>query len=70
MANPLNKRSAPTSTTVDTGEMEHNEFEGAKVRLRAVEPEDWELWYSDSTDTDLTRRGGVTHLPLSRAAKR
>ena len=47
-----------------------NEFEGSKVRLRAVEPEDGNVWYESGLDTDLDRRAGLTHLPLSRAAYR
>ena len=47
-----------------------NEFEGSKVRLRAVEPEDADVWYRSGLDTDLDRRAGSTHLPLSRAAYR
>ena len=47
-----------------------NEFEGSKVRLRAVEPEDADAWYESGLDTDLTRRAGITHLPSSRAAFR
>jgi RimJ/RimL family protein N-acetyltransferase len=47
-----------------------NEFQGRKVRLRAVEPEDADLWYQSGLDTDLDRRAGSTHLPSSRAAYR
>ncbi len=47
-----------------------NEFEGNLVRLRAVEPEDGDIWYASGLDTELDRRGGFTHLPSSRAAYR
>jgi RimJ/RimL family protein N-acetyltransferase len=47
-----------------------NEFEGNLVRLRAVEPEDGELWYASGVDSDIDRRGGFTHLPSSRSAYR
>lgn len=50
--------------------MGSNEFEGSKVRLRAVEPEDAEVWYESGLDTDADRRAGRTQLPLSRAAHR
>ena len=47
-----------------------NEFEGNLVRLRAVEPEDGDLWYASGVDTEIDRRGGFTHLPSSRSAYR
>ena len=47
-----------------------NEFEGSSVRLRAVEPEDGDVWYASGFDTELDRRGGFTHLPSSRSAYR
>ena len=47
-----------------------NEFEGNLVRLRAVEPEDGDLWYASGVDTEIDRRGGFTRLPSSRAAYR
>lgn len=47
-----------------------NEFEGSKVRLRAVEPEDADAWFESGLDTDLDRRAGTTRLPSSRAAVR
>jgi len=50
--------------------MAHNEFEGERIRLRAVEPEDAEFWYESGLDTEFDRRGGQTHLPSSRAAFR
>ncbi|MDQ3640710.1 MAG: GNAT family N-acetyltransferase [Actinomycetota bacterium] len=47
-----------------------NEFEGTLVRLRAVEPEDADVWYASGLDTETDRRGGFTHLPSSRSAYR
>jgi RimJ/RimL family protein N-acetyltransferase len=47
-----------------------NEFEGDKVRLRAMEPDDAEVWRSWGVDTDLDRMGGFTRFPSSRAAYR
>lgn len=50
--------------------MSTNEFEGRLVRLRAVEPEDWEAFARFDVDTDLARRDGNTHLPGSNSASR
>jgi RimJ/RimL family protein N-acetyltransferase len=47
-----------------------NEFEGDLVRLRAVEPEDGDVWFTSGFDTELDRRGAFTHLPSSRSAYR
>lgn len=47
-----------------------NEFEGDLVRLRAIEPDDGDIWYEAGVDTELDRRGGFTHLPSSRVAYR
>lgn len=47
-----------------------NEFQGKKVRLRAVETDDWEVWYASGLDSDLDRRAASTHLPYSRAVYR
>lgn len=52
------------------GVTRRNEFEGALVRLRGVEPEDADVWYASGLDTELDRRGGFTHLPSSRSAYR
>ncbi len=50
--------------------MGRNEFEGTKVRLRAVEPEDADVWFVSGLDTDLDRLADQTHLPYARAAYR
>ena len=50
--------------------MGRNEFEGKKVRLRAVEPEDAERWFASALDTDLDRWADQTHLPYARAVYR
>src|SRR5215210_3997719 len=47
-----------------------NEFQGDLVRLRAVEPEDGERWYSSGVDSEIDRRGGFTQFPSSRSAYR
>ena len=47
-----------------------NEFEGILIRLRAVEPEDGDVWYASGLDSELDRRGGFTHLPSSLSAYR
>lgn len=50
--------------------MGRNEFEGTKVRLRAVEPEDAEVWFASGLDTDLDRRADQTHLPYAHGVYR
>lgn len=50
--------------------MSFNEFEGDKVRLRAIEPEDSEAFTALDSDTELARLCGSTHLPRSKAASR
>ena len=47
-----------------------NEFQGDKVRLRAIEPDEWESFLVFEGDTDLTRLSGSTHLPASRESTR
>jgi len=47
-----------------------NDFEGRKVRLRAIEPDEWEQFLVFEGDTDLARLSGLTHLPASRASTR
>jgi RimJ/RimL family protein N-acetyltransferase len=42
--------------------MSFNVWQGEKVRLRAVEPEDWETYYRDSTDTEAARVGDQVHI--------
>ncbi len=50
--------------------MSRNEFEGGKVRLRAIEPDEWESFLVFEGDTDLARLSGSTHLPASRESTR
>ena len=45
-----------------------NQFQGHKVRLCAIEPEDWEALLALEEDTDLVRRSSLVRLPASRAA--
>lgn len=47
-----------------------NDFEGSSVRLRAVEPEDWEAFNAFDADTEMTRLSSSAHLPASRASLR
>ncbi len=50
--------------------MGRNEFEGNKVRLRAVEPDDAEVWFASALDTDADRRADHVHVPYSRGVYR
>lgn len=45
-------------------------WQGSRVRLRAVEPSDWEVFYEWNQDDDMTRRLDVVWLPQSREAVR
>jgi len=47
-----------------------NEFEGTKVRLRAIEPDEWEQFLIFEGDTELIRLSGGTSLPSSKAARK
>jgi RimJ/RimL family protein N-acetyltransferase len=47
-----------------------NEFEGDRVRLRALEPDDADIWRTWGVDTDLDRMGGFTRFPSTRDAYR
>lgn len=47
-----------------------NEFEGQRTRLRAVEPEDWEVFHAMDLDTELSRLDWDTHFPSSKAGHR
>lgn len=47
-----------------------NAFEGRKVRLRGVEPDDWPLFLEMASDTDSARSLGAANLPMSAAAAR
>lgn len=43
-------------------------WQGSRVRLRAIEPADWEVFYEWNQDDDMTRRLDVVWLPQSREA--
>jgi RimJ/RimL family protein N-acetyltransferase len=47
-----------------------NFWQGSRVRLRAVEPEDWENWYRYSLDTDTVRCEDRVRFPQSKEALR
>jgi len=47
--------------------MSHNLWQGQKVRLRAVEPEDWETYYHWNDDTDVARDCDWIPFPGSKA---
>ena len=48
-----------------------NYWQGERVRLRAVEPEDWEAHFLWNQDSDMMRRNDRIYFPQSReAAKR
>jgi RimJ/RimL family protein N-acetyltransferase len=40
-----------------------NAWQGEKVRLRAVEPEDWETYHRDGQDSEAARMGDAVHFP-------
>jgi RimJ/RimL family protein N-acetyltransferase len=44
----------------------NNMFEGKLVRLRAVEPADWETYYHWSSDTEMQRMEDQVDFPASR----
>ena len=48
--------------------MSLNFWEGEKVTLRVVEPEDWEVFYEWDKDTETARRGYFIPFPQSKAA--
>ncbi len=50
--------------------MNNQIWEGRRIRLRAVEPEDWEIHYAWDQDSEVSRRGYETHFPQSKAAVR
>jgi RimJ/RimL family protein N-acetyltransferase len=54
----------------NTADVGGKDFDGAKVRLRAIEPEEWEVFFEFDQDTDLARLGGYSHIPASRASTR
>jgi RimJ/RimL family protein N-acetyltransferase len=45
-------------------------FGGKRVRLRAIEPEDWETFYAWNQDSDAARGMYLTPFPQSKAAVR
>jgi RimJ/RimL family protein N-acetyltransferase len=45
-------------------------FGGKLVRLRAIEPEDWETFYAWNQDSEATRGMNLTPFPQSKAAVR
>lgn len=47
-----------------------NLFEGQSVRLRAVEPEDWDVFHRNDLDTEGARRSYWIPFPRSREAAR
>jgi len=49
--------------------MSHNLWQGEKVRLRAVEPGDWQAFHAfDESDTEMARLGW--RAPFPRSAER
>lgn len=50
--------------------MGHGQFQGTKVRLRAIEPEDWEPLHALSGDSDAVRLSSFVRLPESRDSAR
>lgn len=50
--------------------MSTNVWEGTRVRLRAVEPEDWEAFYTWNLDSDMPRHLYAIPFPQSQAAAR
>ena len=40
------------------------------MRLRAIEPDEWEPFFLLNADTELARLGGYTHVPVSRSSTR
>ena len=45
--------------------MTHNIFHGEKVRLRAIEPRDWEAFHAFDQDTELARHSYAIPFPRS-----
>lgn len=46
----------------------NNEWQGQLVRLRAIEPADWEIRYEWNKDTELHRNTDVVRFPTSKAS--
>jgi RimJ/RimL family protein N-acetyltransferase len=45
-------------------------WQGERVRLRAIEPEDWEIFFTWNQDGAMVRRLDFLHAPMSREATR
>jgi RimJ/RimL family protein N-acetyltransferase len=45
-------------------------WQGTRVRLRAIEPDDWETFFTWNRDDDMLRRLDFVHFPMSREAVR
>jgi RimJ/RimL family protein N-acetyltransferase len=45
-----------------------NEWQGQLVRLRAIEPTDWELHYEWNQDSEITRNANLVWHPTSQAS--
>lgn len=45
--------------------MRHNVWEGAKVRLRPIRPDDWESFYNNDLDSEAARLCDHIHAPRS-----
>ena len=50
--------------------MADSEFGGKRVRLRAIEPEDWETFYAWNQDSEAMRGLNLPQFPQSKAAVR
>jgi RimJ/RimL family protein N-acetyltransferase len=50
--------------------MKDSVWQGERVRLRAIEPEDWETFFAWNQDDDMVRRLDHLHFPMSREAVR
>ena len=50
--------------------MPDSAFGGKRVRLRAIEPEDWETFYAWNQDSEAARGMYLTQFPQSKAAVR
>ncbi|WIG61660.1 MAG: Ribosomal-protein-S5p-alanine acetyltransferase [Ktedonobacterales bacterium] len=50
--------------------MSANIWQGHRVRLRGVEPGDWEVHFEWDQDSEMQRRLGVVHVPRSREGTR
>jgi RimJ/RimL family protein N-acetyltransferase len=48
----------------------HNVFAGQRVRLRGIEPEDWETFYAWNADSEAARRDWRIPFPVSKEYQR